>query len=569
MKKREFVYPGTDLDRGRNLLALLGSFWANSYTGIDQVSSYVTTTAETVKQTFKNLLEVVAATSRHDLPVFHEETFFPVGIRLSELNSAKTNTVRFSDSAAVFDGTLTFDQPIQSELYVFPLPQNLVDIGYLFNKVTFPTVALMKNADFFVDIENRALVFASNPFENEGFLQQKIIGTGDTEITLWAFSGKFDYDYVFEQFAYTIGLKLRSSEGYKELMNAILTGVIDGGMTAKMLDTAVSAICGIPLALEHETVETVRLDRNGMFIATDKTVYRFNGNAEPVVVPGQELHPGNYLVRGFEISEFFVSNTYLPADTTEQVVCDVPPETLLATNAYEVLATETDEDLALILQQETCSRVRKDLTTLALDAGFLSACFWGDLVFENKDVPLEVVEDHPSGYAYVRFGVGGLPADVDHFFDEIHRRGIERLQEVNETCPPQRVRATLAHVLDYRKNIEFEPTAATLPKTINPLRFLVENVLRNNVFVVRIIVSALGQNAIGLYNIRHLRALIPPQTAMIVVFELAADVDKIYPDSIAENVEFFTGMEPVNDSVPHTLVRDLGATAHVISGTCQ
>lgn len=569
MKKREFVYPGTDLDRGRNLLALLGSFWANSYTGIDQVSSYVTTTAETVKQTFKNLLEVVAATSRHDLPVFHEETFFPVGIRLSELNSAKTNTVRFSDSAAVFDGTLTFDQPIQSELYVFPLPQKIVDIGYLFNKVTFPTVALMKNADFLVDIENRALVFAANPFENEGFLQQKIIGTGDTEITLWAFSGKFDYDYVFEQFAYTIGLKLRSSEGYKELMNASLTGVIDGGMTAKMLDTAVSAICGIPLALEHETVETVRLDRHGMFIATDKTVYRFNGNAEPVVVPGQELHPGNYLVRGFEISEFFVSNTYLPAGTTEQVVCDVPPETLLATNAYEVLATETDEDIALILQQETCSRVRKDLTTLALDAGFLSACFWGDLVFENKDVPLEVIEDHPSGYTYVRFGVGGLPADVDHFFDEIHRRGIERIQEADETCPPQRLRATLAHVLDYRKNIEFEPTAATLPKTINPLRFLVENVLRNNVFVVRIIVSALGQNALGLYNIRHLRALIPPQTAMIVVFELAADVDKIYPDSIAENVEFFTGMEPVNDSVPHTLVRDLGATAHVISGTCQ
>lgn len=569
MKKREFVYPGTDFDRGRNLLALLGSFWANSYTGIDQVNSYITATAETVKQTFKNLLEVVAATSRHDVPVFHEETLCPIRIKLSELNSARTNIVNFDEDVAVFDGTLTFDQPLQSELYVFPLPPDIVDIGYLFNKITFPTVALMKNADFLVDLENRALVFARNPFENDGFLREKIIGTGDTEITLWAFSSKFDYDYVFEQFAYAIGVKLRSSEGYKDLMNAIITGLIDGGVTAKSLDTAISAICGVPLALEHETVETVRLDRHGMFIATDKTVYRFNSNAEPVVVPGQVLRPGNYLVRGFEISEFFVSNTYLPADTNEQVVCDVPPETILATNAYEVLATEADEDLALILQQETCSRVRKDLTNLALDAGFLSACFWGDLVFENKDVPLEVIENHPSGYTYVKFGVGGLPADVEYFFDEIHARGIARLQAAGDECPPARIRGTLAHVLDYRRNIEFEPTTDTLPKTINPLRFLVENVLRNNVFVVRIIVSALGQNTLGLYNIRHLRALIPPQTAMIVVFELAADVDKIYPDNISENLDFFTGMEPVNDDVPHTLINDLGATAHIISGTCQ
>lgn len=567
MQKREFVYPGTDLDRGRNLVALLGSFWANSYTGIDQLHSYAAATAETIKQTFNNLLEVVAATSRHDIPVFHAETIFPIRLRRSEMNGVKTNTANFDENTATFNSALYFDRPMQSELYSFPLPDNLVDIGYLFNKITFPTVALVKNTDFIIDASRRALVFARNPFDNNGFLRTD--DAGDQHITLWAFSAKFDYNYIFEQFAYAIGVHLRSSEGYRDLMNAVMTGLIDGGSTAKMLDTALSAICGIPIALEHETVETVRLDRNGMFVATDKTIYRFRSDAEPVVVPGQVLKPGDYLVRGFEVSEFFTGNTYISPDNEEQVICRVPAEQILATNDDAILATETDEDLALVLQQETCARVRRDLTTLALDAGFLSACFWGDLVFENRDVPLEVIEDHPSGYTYVRFGLGGLPADVDHFFDEIHRRGIIQLQNQPVTCPPKPVRGTLAHVLDTRKNIDFEPTAETLPKTINPLRFLVENVLRNNVFVVRIVVSALGQNALGLYNIRHLRALIPPQTAMVVVFELAAETDKISTDNLSEQLAFFTGTEPRTDTVPHTLINDLGATARVISGTCQ
>jgi hypothetical protein len=568
MKKYEFTYPGTDLDRGRNLIALLGSFWANTYDASDQLASYTTATAETVKQTFANLLEVVAAISRYDVPVFHTELMQPVTLKLSEMNSDATNLANFDETdVGVFDGTLLFDRPMQSEFYAFPLPAKLVDVGYMFNKITFPTVALMKNADFIVDTNNNALVFADNPFENDGYARRKT-DANDTEITLWAFSNKFDYDYVFEQFAYAVGIRLRSSDGYKELMNAVITGLIDGGAATKTLETAISAICGIPLALEHETVDVVRLDRHGLFIATDKTVYRFNENAEPVVVPGQVLRPGNYLVRGFEVSEFFLGNTYSSPDSAEQVICQIQPDTVLATDNYEILATEADEDLALILQRETCSRVRKDLSQLALDAGFLAACFWGELVFENREVPLEVITDHPSGYTYVKFGVGGLPADVEYFFDEIHQRGIARRQQ-QETCPPTQIRGTLAHVLDYRKNIEFEPTPETLPKTINPLRFLVENVLRNNVFVVRIIVSALGRNAIGLYNIRHLRALIPPQTAMVVVFELAADVEKIYPDKLTERIEFFTGAEPAFDPVPHTLIRDLGATARSISGTCQ
>jgi hypothetical protein len=338
------------------------------------------------------------------------------------------------------------------------------------------------------------------------------------------------------------------------------------------LDSAIAAICGVPVSVgPSETVEVIDIDNHGLLIVTDKASYRFPETAAPRVVVGQTILAGSQLVYGVDVHEFFVGNSYLrPAD--QSVVCCPPPNNALASNAWESLATEADEDLLLDPNAEQCVPVRKTIAALALDSGFLSSCFYGDLVFENKDVPLQVNTAHPSGYTYVQFQLGGHPADVAQFFDEVHVRGItayEQQQQAQADCAPKLKRGTLAHLLDKRVNSATEPTESNLPKTINPLRFLIENVLRNNVFVVRISVSALGLNRLGLYNVRYLRQLLPPQTAMIVIFELAADKDNITPNLLAETVAFFTGMDPQYDEVPVNLVSDLGTTARLVSGNCQ
>jgi hypothetical protein len=573
MKKQEFVYPGSDLDRSRNLIALLGSFWSRNYAGIDQIHSYVDAVGETVTQSYRNLLAVIAALSRFDVPLFHEELLVPVTLKKKELNTAVTSIALFDRGAQTVDGTLNFDRPLQDEFFAFPLPENLVDVAHFFNRIAFPTAALAKNIDFIIDTERKAIIFAADPFENPAFtrrLYERADGT-DEEITLWGFCGRYDYNYVFEQFAYAISLKLKTSQGYKDLTNAITTALIDGGASVKVLDTALAAICGIPVTVDpHETVEVIRYDNHGLFIATDRNIYRFGYRATPVVTVGQRLLAGSYLVRGFDVSEFYTGNSYIPADNTQQVVCQGVNATILETTENADLTTEFDEDIVLNLETLTCRRVRQDISALALDAGFLSACFYGDLVFENKDVPLEINTAHPSGFTYVKFGLGGLPADVEHFFNELHIRGMQFALQPPDPCRPSRRQGTLAQILDTRVQPETQPTAAHLPQTINPLKFLVENVLRNNVFVVRIFVPALGQNHLGLYNIRHLRQLIPPQTAMLVVFELVVDLDTIdAADHITEDVTTFTGLEPRQDTVPVTLVRDIGATARLISGTCQ
>jgi hypothetical protein len=621
MKKNEYTYPGSDLDRSKVLISLLGSFWARTYTGVDQLRSYVDAGAYTVAQSHRDLLAAVAALSRYEVPLFHEELLYPVVLRRSQLNTAITNTVAFDRERGRFDGTLRFDTAVENELFSFPLPEKFAGAENLFNKITFPTVSLAADVDFTVDATRKALVFVANPFDNPAVMRRSVTTNGqqDEELTLWAFCGKFDYEYVFNQFAYALGIKLKTSQNYKDLINAIFSGLVDGGLSARNLDAAISAICGIPLVAEaQETVEAVEYDSHGLLIATDKSVYKFHEDAVPAVGIGSVVRAGDYLVRGFEINEFFVGNTYLREN--EDPV-DRPETTkLLATNIYETIAAENDDDL-LVSAAADCP-VRKDLAALALDNSFLSTCFFGDLVFENKVVPLVVNENHPSGYTFVSFELGGFPADVERFFQEVHERGVASAETGRIACflnpneyrsyadlpekgivgqiyktlddnryydwvperseieparyeqitqvPPFKKLGTLAHLLDKRRQPSGEPSADNLPTQINPLRFLVENVLRNNVFVVRINVSALGQNRLGLYNIRHLRQVIPPQTAMIVVFELTLKSDKINAEKyVPDTLTVFKGIEPQLDTVDETYVKDLGVLINRISGTCQ
>lgn len=525
MDKPTFVYPASDLDRSRNLLAVLGSFWARTFTSTDQVSSYATGTALLVAQNHRNLLEVVAALSRFDVPLYHTEMWVPIVLRKSQRNSAATNLPRFDRTAEVFDGPLVFDTAATMPYYAYPKPEKLVRAGHVFDRLTTPTLALSENVDYVLDAERGAIVFIDDPFDRPGLLKRGIYADGqlvDEEVTLWAFMGQFDYEYVYNQFAYALGLRLATSQGAKDLMNAVFNSLVNGGASAADIDLAFSAITGVPLARGHETVEVMRRDAHGSLIITDQTVYRFTEDAVPLVAVGQRVRPGQSLVDALQIIEL------------------------------------------------TDGQAPASLPALAFDKGFLSACFYGDLLFENKRVPLEVDTAHPSGYTFVRFALGGFPADVARFFDELHARGIADRQRPVDPCERPRRRGTLAHMLDKRAQPDGEPTAENLPAMINPLAFIAANILRNNVFVVRIKSTTLGQNRLGLYNMRHLRQLLPPQSAMIVIYEISGVRDAVDGgQKLAEDVNSFTAMEPLYDAVTEDLVRDGGATARTISGTCQ
>lgn len=570
MAQKEFKYPGSDFDRARVLIAALGSFWSRTYSAVDQVSSYVISTAQQVNQTHRNLLEVVAALSRYDIPLFHEEVITPITIKKSEMNATQSAQALFDETQAILDGELRFDVPEQAELFYFPLPDQLVDVNQLFNQLTFPTVALIRNTDFAISDARRALVLRADPFLNPAFVKRTTTTNGvpDEEITLWGFFGKFDYDYVFNQFAHAVGIRLKTSQGYKDLVNAVITGLVNGGISSGGLDAALSAICGLPVsAAVEEIVEAVTEDRHGLLILTNANVYRFPAGCRPLVKAGQTIFAGSQLVAGVSVSEFFVGNRYVKSD--DELICLPPKGDVVTDFDWSLLTDENGLSLAINTEDDLCAPARKKLSALTIGPEFLSACFYSELVFENKEVPLEVDTTHASGFTYVKFSVGGFPEDVAAFFDEMHRRGI-LAYENRDTCTDKRRHGTLAQILDRRKNVTTEPGPENLPKTINPMRFVVENVLRNNIFIVRIDVEALGQNRLGLYNIRHIRPLIPPHSAMIVVFELGARADAVTgPDAITEQIGIFTGANPLQDAIPQTAVRDNVVSVRLVSGTCQ
>lgn len=573
MIKKEFVYPSSDLDRSKNMLSVLGTFWANTFAGRDQLASYATATALTVAQTHRNILELVAACSRYDVPVFHRELWTPIVLRRSQVNNTDGSIAVFDATSATFNGKLMFDAPEAAQRFSFPVVEKLNGVRQFFNKLTYPTVALQQNIDFYIDDARNVVVFSENPFDNPAIPRRAVADPAtkveDEEIVLFGFCGDYDYDYIFNQFAYAVDLKMKSSQGYKDLMNVVFDSFTAGGMSAKNLDLGLAAICGIPVVLDpQETVEVVTEDGHGVFIATDRHVYRYSADAAPLVSVGQRVFAGQALVDGFEVVEFrptkYLSDNGDDLPTYRQTLND-----FLATNGLEYLSTEAEEEI-LLNTEDLCPIRKKPLAALALDSGFVSSCFYGDLVFENKGVPLRVDTHHPSEYTYVDFELNGLPTDIRRFFDEVHIRGIEAHESVEPCDRSAKKVGTLAHVLDRRKYAETEPKAADLPQLINPLQFLIENILRNNVFVVRITVSALGQNHLALYNIRQLRQLLPPQTAMIVVFEVkVTDDDASGADNVIEYVENFTGMEPVSDSLSEQNVVDLGATLSVVSGTCH
>lgn len=532
-----YIFQATPYDRPRQLLAALGSFWSEVYSGSDQVASYTLAKCQVEQQAIVDLLELIASMSRFTVPLFHRDNWYALRILESQRNSSLTALAKY-DSTAIYDTGLRYDVPETRVTHSFPIPEDLVGAELVMNRFTEPSLVYHKDSDF--QLEPGAIVFRSNPFDDPRVAKRQVYSGGDVvdrEALLWVFRGEFDWDTVYRQFGYVLGLRLKSSQSARDFLNAVYDALVIG-TTRQQIYTAFSAMTGIPLVLgSKEIVKFIVMDETHRTVITDQQVYHFNLSTTITVQQGDTLYAGDSMTDGLVITEFHHGIT--PAD----------------------------------------------LPALVIGRNLTAACFHGDLIFENRDVPLEVITNDPSGFTKLKFGIGGFPLDVERFFDELHERGVaEALQPVDEcadeelitypanTCEEetrQGRRGTLAHLLDRREVRTGEPTAASLPRTINPLQFLVQNVLRNNAFMVRIKVGSRGSERIGLHNMRQIRKIIPPHTALLLVVELTAVAESVTVERVQEELSKFVGMETLQDDVPVEMVDDSRIGLRVISGTCQ
>lgn len=479
------VFP-SQLDVRERLLRVIGGFWSNTYEGRDLLAEVLHARANLTKQTFERLQEAIDSLSRIDIPVFKKEYWRNLVLKKSEINAFPNlygEDITYGSGAEY--GVRAAGLP-----FVCPITEDIFDCFVITNRVTKPSVNLVRGLDFIVNKTSNVIRFKENPFNNSKF-SKEILPDGDEELTLWLYNPSIDKQYVHDHFGYLINLWAKSSQAYKDLVNSSFDSIVLGTSSGRTID-AVSAITGLPIAKGNETVQVLEEDRLNLLIITDKNVYKFSKKANPIVAVGDALTEDQSLTDAFEYYEF---NT------------GVTPSGVVG---------------------------------ISVPGGLVPGQYVGELGFMNRVESTTVVED-VDGYTQITFPIGGHPFDVEAFWDDVHRRGVASGK-------------TLANYLDARTEKEGQPSAESLPTEINPLKFIVENNLRYGGFLIRIKTEALSPAAVGIDKLSYVRKLLPPNSNMILIIDMPSVSEDVDPhaDYNTEEASTFTAANTLSHDIAAT-----------------
>jgi hypothetical protein len=313
-------------------------------------------------------------------------------------------------------------------------PAKLAALPMITDRIVNPETVWLHNIDF--TLEGGEIKFRNDPFklvEDQKPIYDEHGHILGEEITLWLVAADYDERYLCNHWGVIMDLLAPSSEEYRTLINLVY-GALLGGTTSKHIEHIVATLNGIALAKGNETILEIGTDDKGLFVASDRHVYRANG-AKPIVDVGTKVKNGDPLFDNFRI--------YHPTDDVPEAAL---PELTIPKN---------------FLDQITC-----------------------DLTFPNKEVPLH----RKDVFAY--FDVGGEKSAVENF------------QAVLGLCS----------LPDGRRLIDLLGPM----ETINPCKFVRQNVLRNCLlFVIR--AAKTPPSLAGINQEKLLRTLVPPHETLLIV----------------------------------------------------
>lgn len=382
--------------------------------------------------------------------------------------------------------------------YRYQAPANLADCSLIVNRMTASSLTLTKEIDF--EVSKDVVVFRKNPFQNSLISKRPIFDSKgnqiDTEAAVWLFYGDFDLQYIYTQFAYSLDLFLESSENYRTLLNAIWDAILVGS-TYIDLSLILSVITDTPLVVEpEEMVVGIYDELTRKLVITDYHVYKLAPTANITVAVGQVLRAGDVLTDAWAVYD--------------------PSKVSAFPSASQVPA-------------------------ITLDQNLLQGAFSSDVTFSNKLVPINISVDANSR-TKIDFELGGLPSDVQLFWDTTHNNGtamgaISLAQLLDERYPPAQTP---------------DPLGPNLPATVNPLAFLMQNVLRNNALVLTMNTGSFGPNALSFSVPQAFENVINPTTLLFILVKvLVSDSVAASDDSFGN---FFESPDPMAESSPDSFV---------------
>ena len=464
-----FHWPADELDEPDQLLALLGAFWSETYAGQDLVRSVLAAAAQLEIQADLDFQALLDSISRFKVRVTQTQIWLPLVLLKSQLNQTPANLLRF-DGGQTFDSGYVFDQFLPGQLFSYPAPTDLLDVGLISNRITSASINWLPGFDF--QLSPGAISFRRDPFKTPGFVAEPVFANGeavDEQLTVWLCRAALERETIYEQFGFLLGVKLPSSPNYRDYVNACYDLMVQGP-SRLALRRAVAAVCDVPLIQEaQETVTATFVEDDKQWVVTDQHAYSLSSASTLTVAIGDTLSQGDTL------------------------------------------------DDTLIFYEFEQGQLPSDLQALALGEGLRAEGFFQDLVFQNKVVPL-VVDTDEQGFTKVSFEIGGLPADVEAFWDRVHAAGLAQGK-------------TLANLLDTRPAPQTtQPQAFNLPATVNPLGFLLSNLWRDNLEVISCQTRQFGPQALGFHLLQLVRRLLPPHMSLLYVAQLESGPDPIIMD---------------------------------------
>jgi hypothetical protein len=497
-----FTYPSNDLQDPAKILSLLGSLWTDVYAGRDLLQARVEAVARLAEQSYQDFTEMCDGINRLQVPVYHREEWYALRLLESDVNQSDAALWKFDDAGINLDDSgLFFDTPLSATDYTWAIPKVIKSAELIQNRITEPSVVLFDDIDY--QIKDEGIIFVFDPFDNDLIPKQQVFANGiasDRELVLWLFRSSFDWDYIYQQFGYILGLKLASSENYKEVVNAAMDAIA-GATATKQMERLVSMLVDIPLVVnDSETVAAISEDPNQRLVITDKVAYGFPKTTTPSVSVGDTVLEGDSLIEEFQVIQFARGSS------------------------------EATSLLGIVVGQ-----------------GLLGPGFLEELFFENKKV--SPVITGAFGQERLEFEIQGHPLDTALFWDTVHANRLVYGQSLHELM---------------------KASAAGVPSTVNPMNFLIENVLRNNAFAIRAVSNGFGPDALGFGPGILLRRITPPHTLLLIIVELPALFDSATMDNVDDTVMgTFDALEPLTQSVAAAQVTHDCVTARVVGFTCQ
>lgn len=364
-----------------------------------------------------------------------------------------------------------------------PVPADLVYVPVITNRIQEPGLVLIDGIDY--TLESGELVFRENLFDNPNVRIEPVFSEGevvDQELRIWLCQSDWDKQQLYQHFGYVLGVNYPSDDTYKQFIVLLLEALRDG-LTQDLLERLIALVSGNPVSLAAEKVLKIDQDSRHKVVTTASNVYLASLSSTLAVSVGDDLRVGQQITQ--EVVYYDFSSGVVPAG----------------------------------------------LHSLYLPNSYLTPDFADGLTFVNQEVPVDVKT--VDGKTYMSFEVGGYPTDATTLFDLMFNRAIANNEK------------TLAEIYDVRPAGQTtQPTAASLPATINPCQFLVENVLRFNYAAVYLRATAETARLTYLTD-RILRRLVPPWQTLLVFVDIEFGYDQVSGmTQVSESLEFTDEMDP-------------------------